>query len=71
MRAIMDSGEYLYMAIPIIKQRDLGGYKKIKRTNDVVTWIQNIRTHENSLGGINTSSSPSRIWLASDYYIKP
>ena len=29
MRVVMNSGEYICMVIPTIKQRDLGGYKKI------------------------------------------
>ena len=29
MRVVLDSGRYLYMAISVIKRRDLGGYKEI------------------------------------------
>jgi len=37
MQTIMDSGGYLYMTIPIIKQRDLDGYKKIIINHTVTT----------------------------------
>ena len=51
MQAIIDSDGYLCRVIPIIKRRDLGGYKEIIRVNHTIMWIQNIRTHEDNSDG--------------------
>ena len=50
MRAVMDSDGYLCMAIPPIKGRDPGDYKKFKMCRSCSMEIQNLRTHDDSSG---------------------
>ena len=48
MRVVIDSGEYLCIASPIIKRHDLSDYKKIKKCKSCSYVDPNIRTHNDS-----------------------
>jgi len=66
MQAVMDYGRYLYMTIPTIKQRDMGG--SWNHNMKIITEIRDFCTLDYDPSRINTPWSRLRKGLASDYH---
>ena len=63
MRAVINSGGYLGMAIPTIKRHDLVVARKSQHANHAIMETQNIRTISYNAPGYLYTVSPLKKWI--------